>query len=44
MDSKVLYHVSTQIAEFPEMTEEWLDLITACRLGKAYQLKYRHKL
>lgn len=32
MDNKVLYHGSTQIVEFLEMTEEWLDI--HCCLGE----------
>ena len=27
---------SLNIKKFPEMTEEWLDFITACRLGKSH--------
>ena len=27
---------SLNIKKFPEMTEEWLDFIAACRLGKSH--------
>lgn len=33
----ILYHGSKTIVEFPEMTEEWLDFIVACRMGRAHE-------
>ena len=36
--NEYLYHPddSLKVLSFPEMTEEWIDFITACRLGKPH--------